>query len=325
LKICIFGAGAVGGHLAVLLARAGAQVSLVVRGANLEAIRANGLWLHTDNGALHAQVQASDDAASLGPQDAVLITAKSTALPKAAPAIAALLGPDTPAVFLQNGIPWWYYHGVPGDANGQRLSAIDPGDALWTHVGPHRAVGGVTSSACSMRAPGVVEVKGGNRPMVLGEPDGSLSPRVEALAAVLREAGFAVECTPRIRDRIWAKLALNLASGPMGMLAPVPLKDLFVERACIEARFRILAEVAAIADAMGCGIQVDFGTQMAFVKKSPHLPSIVQDTVAGRKPEIETMFRAPLQMAREKGVATPTLDLLVALATIKARGAGLYP
>jgi 2-dehydropantoate 2-reductase len=323
MKICVFGAGAIGSHMAVLLARAGAQMSVLVRGAQLEAIRARGLELHLDQNVLHADVQASDDPSQLGPQDAVLVTVKSPALGAAAQSIAALLGPETPAVFLQNGIPWWYYHGHGGASEGRRLPAIDPGDALWNSVGPQRAMGGVTSSPCTMLAPGVVKVTGGNRPMTLGEPDGSLSPRLRALEEVFRAAGFPVQATPRIRDAIWSKLALNLGSGPMSVLIPLPLKTLYTEPACIEARLRVLDEVAAIAKAMGCPITVDHG--MEFPRNSPHVPSIGQDMQAGRKLEIETMFQAPLQMARECGVPTPTLDLLVAMATLKARDAGLYP
>ena len=324
MRLCVFGAGAVGGHLAVLLSRAGAEVSVLVRGATLAAVRANGLLLHTDNdGVLVARVHASDDPRELGPQDAVLVTTKSTALTQAAPAIASLLGPETVALFLQNGIPWWYNYGIGGETEGRRLHSIDPGDALWNSIDPQRVVGGVTSTACTVLGPGVVQAKSGGRPMALGEPDGSVSTRVEALAALLRKAGLEVDVTPRLREAIWAKLALNLGSGPMAVLAPVPLKDMYTEPACVEARQRILDEVAAIAAAMGCPIKVDHG--LDFVRNSPHVPSIGQDVLAGRKPEVETMFLAPLRMAREYGVATPVLDLQVALAVLKLRAAGLYP
>jgi 2-dehydropantoate 2-reductase len=325
MKVCVFGAGATGGHFAVLLARAGAEVSVVVRGANLAAIAAAGITLRTDDGPLHAAVRASDDAHALGVQDLVLVTLKSHALPAAAEAIGALLGEHTSVVFVQNGIPWWYHHGVGDASQGRRLHALDPGDALWNAVGPARVIGGVTSSACTLAAPGIVEVRGGNRKLSLGEPDGSDTPRLQAIAALFREAGFPAETTGAIRDAIWAKLALNLGSGPLGVLAPVPLRDMFAEQVLVDARTRIQAEVAAIAEAMGCTLHLDVAAHMAFVRQSAHLPSIAQDAAAGRKLEIEAMFCAPLRMARDKGVATPTLDLLVALCTLKARAAGLYP
>jgi 2-dehydropantoate 2-reductase len=325
MKVCVFGAGATGSHFAVLLARAGADVSVVVRGPSVDAIRSSGITLHGDDGPLHAAVRATADVRELGPQDAVLVTLKAHALPAAAPAIGALLGPRTGVLFLQNGIPWWYYHGIGGEAEGRRLPFIDPADALWNAVGPERAIGGITSSACTLIAPGVVEVKGGNRPLTLGEPDGSASERLQALAELLRAAGFPVTLSRAIREAIWAKLALNLGSGPLSVLAPVPLRDMFAEPALVEARYRILAEVQAMASAMGCPLHIDIEAHMAFVRQSGHVPSIAQDAAAGRKPELEAMFHAPLRMAREHGVATPTLDLLVALCTLKARAAGLYP
>lgn len=311
--------------MAVLLARAGAQVSLLARGAHLEAIRREGLSLLSDGRLLNAALDASDDARVLGVQDLVLVTVKAPALPQLAAGIEPLLGEHTAVAFFQNGIPWWYFHGHGGPADGRRLAALDPGDALWQAVGPQRVIGGIASSACTLLGPGRLEVNGGNRPIVIGEPDGSSSARVESLAELLRQAGFPVENSVRIRDRIWTKLAMNLGSGPMGMLVPLPLKELYTEQACVDARFRIQAEVAAIADAWGCQVQVDFGAQMAFARSSAHVPRIVQDMAAGRKPEIESMFRAPLEMARAKGVAAPTLELLVALATLKARAAQLYP
>ncbi|MCW5654363.1 2-dehydropantoate 2-reductase [Hydrogenophaga sp.] len=325
MKIAVFGAGATGGHFAALLARAGAEVSVVVRGATLAAVRQAGLTLRTDHGELQASVQASDDARELGPQDLVLVTLKSHALADAADAMAPLLGVRTPVVFLQNGIPWWYHHAEGGLREGRRLPALDPRDRLWQAIGPERVIGGVTSSACTVVAPGVIEVRGGNRPLTLGEPSGQDTERLRTTAAVLRDAGFPVEATAAIRGAIWAKLAQNLASGPMGVLAPVPMKELFAEQVLIDARLRIQAEVTAIALAEGCSMSMDFGAQMAFVRQSSHVPSIAQDAAEGRRMELESMFLAPLRLAREHGVATPTLDLLVALATLKARALGLYP
>ncbi len=319
MKIAVFGAGATGGHFATLLARAGMDVSVVVRGATLDAVRRSGLTLRTDTGDLTAKVTASDDARDLGAQDLVLVTLKSYALPSAAEAIASLLGPDTPVLFLQNGIPWWYHHGLDGARNDLRLPELDPGNGLWQRIGPRRVIGSVTSSACTVLAPGVIEVKGGNRPLTLGEPDGRDTPRLQRAAQALRDAGFPVETTPAIRDAIWSKLALNLGSGPMGVLAPVPIRDLFAEQVLVDARFRIQAEVAAIATAVGSRVEIDFAAQLAFAKRSPHVPSIAQDAAAGRAIEIESMFLAPLRMAREHGVSTPTLDLLVTLAALKTR------
>jgi len=325
MRIAVFGAGATGGHFAALLARSGAQVSVVVRGATLDAVRRAGLTLRTDDGEITAEVQASDDARDLGTQDLVLVTLKSHALAAAAEAIAPLLDATTPVLFLQNGIPWWYHHGQAGGHSDRRLPELDPGHALRHHIGAQRVIGGVTSSACTVLAPGVIEVKGGNRAVTLGEPDGQDTPRLRQATEALRQAGFPVESTATIRDAIWTKLALNLGSGPMGVLVPVPIRDLFAEQVLVDARFRILAEVAATAIAAGSRVDIDFAAQLAFAKRSPHVPSIAQDAAAGRRIELESMFLAPLLMAREHGVSTPTLDLLVTLATVKARAEGLYP
>ncbi|MGE0097996.1 MAG: ketopantoate reductase family protein [Hydrogenophaga sp.] len=325
MKIAVFGAGATGGHFAALLSRSGQDVSVVVRGETLAAVRRSGLTLRTDEGEIRAELRASDNAGELGAQDLVLVTLKSHALPEAAEAISPLLGPDTPVVFLQNGIPWWYHHGVGGSREGRRMTDLDPTDALWRVIGPQRVIGGVTSSACTVLAPGLIEVKGGNRALTLGEPSGQDTPRLRQAAEALRKAGFPVETTAAIRDAIWTKLALNLGSGPMGVLVPVPIRDLFAEQVLVDARFRVLAEVAATAIAVGSRADIDFAGQLAFAQRSPHVPSIAQDAAAGRRIELESMFLAPLRMAREQGVSTPTLDLLVTLATVKARAEGLYP
>ncbi len=327
MKLCVYGAGGVGGHLAVLLAQSGQAVSVVARGEHLRAIQRDGLSLQGDDGAVvTARLQASDDPRTLGEQDFVLVALKSTALPDLAAGIAPLLGAHTSVVFLQNGIPWWYFQGQGqdqgGDGEGQRLPKLDPDDALRRAIEPRRVLAGITASACTVLGPGRIGVVGGNRPMVLGAPDDRPSEQLDRLERLLLQAGFPVERAGRIRDRIWTKLALNLGSGPLGALAPVSMAKLFAHRACVDARFRIQAEVAAIADAWGCNVRLDFGTQMDFARRSPHVPSIVQDFAAGRRPEVETMFLAPLELARMKGVPTPTLDLLVALACIKA---GLEP
>lgn len=287
------------------------------------AIRAHGLTVNMDEANLHVNLPASDDPRDLGPQDAVLVTVKTHALQGVANTIGPLLGPQTSVVFIQNGIPWWYYHGMEGAEYNRRLPQLDPGDALWNAIGPQRVIGAIASSACTLSEPGIVQVRGGSLPIVLGEPSGALSPRVAALAAILEKAKQPIQLSERILDRIWMKLALNLSSGPLSVLTPIPLRDINAVPAFFDARHRILDEVATIAASMGCVIQVDHG--MKFASTSQHIPSIGQDMLAGRKLEIDSMFLTPLQMARENGVSTPILSLLTALAIAKAQVAGLYP
>jgi 2-dehydropantoate 2-reductase len=324
MRICIFGAGAIGGHLAGRAAKGGAEVSVVARGAQLEAFRRGGLVVRAPDGTIEARVRASDTPAELGPQDAVIVTVKAPALPSVARAIRPLLGPQTPVAFAMNGIPWWYFYAHSGAEEAHRLPAIDPGGAVWEAVGPERAVGGVIYSACTVVAPGVVEVASTGDRLVLGEPDGSRSARLDAIAGPLRAGGLRVDATDRIRDAVWSKLLLNLVAGPLCLLAHAGQRDVMQEPACAEAARRILDEGAAIARAVGCTPRYDPDRIVASAAGLAHKPSIVQDLERGRPMEIDALFTAPLELARAAGVPTPVLDLLVALVKVRAREAGLY-
>ncbi len=324
MRVCIYGAGAVGGHIAGRLARGGATVSVVGRGPHLAAMQARGLQIRTGQGDFHAAVAASTDPASLGEQDMVVVAVKAPALASVAAGIGPLLGRDTAVAFAMNGIPWWYFHGVGGPHDGRRLPQIDPGDAVWNAVGPERAIGGVVYSGCTVTEPGVVSVAGASGRLIFGEPDGQMTDRVQALAAAIEAGGLACEATPRIRERIWAKLAHNLGSGPMGVLTQSSSQAMLTDPALCDALHRISGEVAAVAAAMGCPITPNPAGQIAHSRTSPHVSSIVQDLQLGRPMEIDAIFRVPLEIARLAGVPTPTLDLLVALATARARKAGLY-
>ncbi len=324
MKVCVFGAGAIGTHVAGRLAKGGADVSVIARGAQLAAFKANGLRVHAADGEIHARVAASAEAAALGPQDVVVVTVKAPSLPSVAAGIGPLLGPDTAVAFGMNGIPWWYFQGA-GAEDGQRLPKLDPGDALRQAVDPARVIGGVVYSASTVTEPGVVHVENPRSRIVLGEPDGRRSERTEALAAVLRAGGLQMDVTDRIRDTVWAKLLLNLGTGPLAVLTGCAPSRIFAEAACRDATRRILAEGAAIAAAMGCAVQPNAEGQIANGAKSQHKPSILQDLELGRPMEIEALYGIPLDFARMQRVATPMLDLLVAMVRARARAAGLYP
>lgn len=324
VKVCVFGAGAVGGHLAGRLAKGGAQVSVITRGAHLQAIQANGLTVQAADGDIHVHPEATDDASRLGPQDAVVVTVKAPALPSVAAAIAPLLGPETPVAFVMNGIPWWYFHRHGGPLDGRRLELVDPGDAVWNAVGPERAIGGVAYSACTVVRPGVVHVENRNSRVILGEPDNQRSARAAALAETLAAGGIGVEVTDRIRDAIWSKLVLNLTSGPLAILAQAAPRDIFVEPPMPEAAGRLGLEAVAIAEGMGCHPKVSPTMRTGGNLQMAHKPSLLQDLELGRPMEIDALLVAPLELARLAGVATPTLDLVVSLAKVRARMAGLY-
>ena len=319
MKICVFGAGAIGGHLAARLHKGGAEVSVVARGAHLAAIQERGLVVSTPDEQIVAPVRASADPADLGAQDAVIVTVKAPALPMVAAAIGPLLGPTTPVVFAMNGIPWFYY-----GAGDQRIERLDPGGALVQAIGLERAVAGVLYTPCTVTAPGEILVQSKQGRVVLGAPDGDLSPRIVEMAALLTAGGFDGSTTDKIRDVIWSKLLLNLGSGLLGVLTGTTGSVFFTEEGCRDITRAVLAEGAAIAAAMGCHVQPDADGQIRAGSTSHHKTSILQDLELGRPMEIDALYTVPLEMARAHGVATPTLDMLVAMARSRARGAGLY-
>jgi 2-dehydropantoate 2-reductase len=324
MKICIYGAGAIGGHLAARLRRAGAEVSVIARGAHLAAIQAKGLTVHAIDGEHHARVRASADPSELGKQDAVFVTVKAPALPAIAASIGPLLGSDTPVAFVMNGIPWWYFNHLAGPHEGKSLPRIDPDDALRRALGPERAIGGVVYSASAVTSPGVIEVEQPKSRVILGEPDGTLSDRVLTLSGLITQGGISGEATPAIRTEIWNKLISNLAGGTLAVLTGSAPKGIYVEPAAEHAALRMMHEATAIAQALGADPTTNHVQRIGNQRSMDHKPSILQDLELERPMEIDGLFDAPVALARLAGVEVPTLELLVALCKLRARSAGLY-
>ncbi|ROR17930.1 ketopantoate reductase [Comamonas sp. BIGb0124] len=322
MKICIYGAGAVGGHIAARLAIHGdAEVSVVARGEHLAAIQRHGLRVETRDGVLTSHPVATDDPQSLGPQDLVIVAVKAPALPSIADGVSGLLGPDSLALFAMNGIPWWYFHGQDGALANTRLPRIDPTGALWDKVRPERAVGAVAYTACSVVAPGVIKAENPRNRLLAGRPDGRPDPRLERLATLLDGSGLEFESTARIRDAIWAKLLMNLVGGSLGILTASAMKHVLDKSTVARAADAMAKEAATIARALGC----EPGNEgIGKLASSGHKQSILQDLEAGRPMEIDAMLRVPLELARLVDVPTPTLDLVIELAMQRARAAGLY-
>jgi 2-dehydropantoate 2-reductase len=323
MKICVFGAGAIGGNLAARLSAGGADVSVIARGEQLAAIARDGLTLETPADTIRARVRASADARELGPQDIVLVTVKAPALPDVAAGIGPLLRPATPVVFVMNGIPWWYFYKHGGPLDGRRLPLIDPDDAVWNAVGPQRAIGSVINSSNSVVRPGVIRNTSGRAALVLGEPDGSLSARVRTIADAINASTATASVTARIRDEVWTKLLANMSSNPLTFLAQCALGPVIGDPICRAAVRTMAAEAASIARALGCDVSLD--VDAAFSATSQHKPSIVQDLERGRPLELDAMFTVPTEFGKLLGVATPMLDLMVTLMKLRAKAAGLYP
>ncbi len=320
MRICVFGAGAIGGFIAGYLARSGADVSVVARGAHLAAIRANGLTVEATDETFTVPVRASDDPAELGVQDGVLVAVKAPALPTVARQMAPLLAEDTPVAFLTNGVPWWYFHGHGGAMDGKRLEMLDPGDTIWNAIGPKRTVGGIAWPASSVPAPGVIRVLNPkSRATVLGAPDGVTTPGIALLAGAFEAAGLPVVVETRIRDRIWEKIAFNLSAGPMCVLTETPVRATHEEPALIAASRRVVAEAEALIAALGCSATLDMERIVEINTSLGHRPSILQDLLAGRPMEVDALYNVPLQLAGMTGVAMPTLELLAALIRVKVK------
>jgi len=321
MKICIFGAGAIGGNLAARLANGGADVSVIARGEHLAAIREHGLTLETPARTFSARVKASADARDLGAQDLVIVSVKAPALPDIARGIGPLLRADTPVMFVMNGIPWWYFYKHGGPLDGRRLPAIDPGDAIWNAIGPERAIGAVIYSANDMPRPGVIRNSSGRAHLVIGEPSGEKTPRIEAIADAINRSDATATVSTRIRDDVWSKLLGNMSSNPLCFLTQSAIGPMMADPVCVAALKTLAKEASDIARALGCEVSLD--VEKMFSGSSVHKPSIVQDLERGKPLELDAMFTQPLEFARMMHVKTPLLDTLVSLMRLRAKAAGL--
>lgn len=313
MKICVFGAGAVGGHLAARLAAAGNDVSVVARGAHLQAMRDRGIRLLHGDEVISGKVRTD----GLGAQEAVFVTLKANLLPVFAGAAAPLLGPGTPVVFVQNGIPWWY-----GD-----LPKLDPDRKLARAVSAGRIIGGVAYSANEVVEPGVIRnhVPGRNM-LVVGEIDDKSSTRIDELRRALNQAGMFSPPTSSIRAVVWAKLLQNLGTSTLCTLTGATIGEMRSDVALVKLAARLGAEGRAIAQALG--VAPESAPERPGGGHSSglhgHKPSMLQDYERGRPMEIEAQLMAPLALARAAGVATPALDAVASLVAFKAAAKGLY-
>lgn len=322
MRICIFGAGAVGSHLAVRLSRAGNEVSCVMRGPHLEAVRKSGLTLRVGGEEFRAKVKASDNPADLGPQDFVISTLKATGVAALASGVKPLLMEDTAIAFAQNGIPWWYDIGLPASHPATPdLSFLDPGGTLRAAIPKERIIGGVIFSSNEVIAPGVVENLSPERNMLLvGECDDREGERIARLRSVLEAAQFASAAVAQIRETIWSKLLTNMSMSIMCLLTGQTARAVRDDPALQGVIPHLLDEANSIAQSCCPGVKRVSRTGPAPL----HKPSILQDYELGRAMEIDALVRGPAAFARAAKLSTPMMDLMGALAIQHARDKGLY-
>ena len=325
-RICIFGAGAIGGYLAAALDNAGAAVSLVARGPHLEAILKNGLTFEKDGVTSTHHLPASSDPADLGPQDVVFLALKAHGIPAIIDGLKPLLHDDTIIVPAVNGLPWWYFHGAgTGTAlDEQPLLAVDPDRRIWDEIGPQRAIGCVVYPACEIAAPGHVRHLDGDR-FSLGEPSGERTDRIRDLSALMIAGGLKAPVRPRIRDEIWIKLWGNCSFNPVSALTGATLDEIGNDPGSRQLVTEIMTEVQAIGEAAGARFGVSIDKRIAGATAIVgHKPSTRQDIEAGRPLEIDPILTAVIELADRLEIEAPALARVTALLKLQAATLGLY-
>lgn len=324
MRICIYGAGAIGAWLGVELSLAGKDVTLIARGPHLEAMQKNGVKLLMDGEERVAHPRCIEDPADAGSQDYVIITLKAHSLPGIADKIQPLLGPETAVVTGVNGIPWWYFYKLDGPYENHKLDSIDPGGKFWDAVGPERAIGFVVYPAAEIAEPGVIRHIEGDR-YTMGEPDGRSSDRTDKLCAALKEAGFKSRVRDNIRDDIWIKLWGNLCFNPISALTHATLDKVAGEAATGDVCRLMMLEAQEIGEKLGAKFRVDVDRRLAGgAAVGAHKTSMLQDLELGRPMEIDALVTVVQELGKLVEVATPTIDVVLALIRQRARVAGTY-
>jgi 2-dehydropantoate 2-reductase len=321
MKIAIIGAGAIGGYVGVKLALAGEDVTFIVRGANLEAIRSKGMKLIMHDGTEHVTtgVKATNDYAQAGPQDVVILAMKAHQVEAVAQDLPKLFGPDTTVVTMQNGIPYWYFHKHGGPYEGSNVTSVDPSGMLAEMIPPRRVIGCVVYPASELIAPGVVKHIEGDR-FPIGELDGSSSERVRAISECFTKAGFKAPVLDNIRSEIWLKLWGNLTFNPISSLAHSTLVDICQYPLSRELAANMMREAQEVAHKLGIEFRVTLDKRIAGAEKvGKHKTSMLQDIEAGRAPEIDALVGSVVELGRLTGTPTPHIDTVYALVKLLAR------
>jgi 2-dehydropantoate 2-reductase len=330
VRVCIVGLGAVGGLIGARLARGGVPVTALARRATLENVRSRGLvlleQLDGDEGRESHRIQASDSPAELGPQELVVLAVKATSLPGVAAAIGPLLGRDTTVLCAMNGIPWWFFSGLPGDAGSLRLTSLDPGGVLAAALPVERVLGSVLHLSASCPEPGTVRHGSGDR-IILGDPSGGpADARLDRVARTMRRGGFTVETSERIQADIWFKLWGNMTMNPLSAITGATLDRILDDPLVRQFATRCMAEAAEVGARVGLPINQDPDARHVVTRALGAVrTSMLQDVDDGRSVELDALVASVRELAALVGVPTPNIDTLLGLARLHARVLGLYP
>jgi 2-dehydropantoate 2-reductase len=324
-KVCIVGAGAIGGLIGTKLAAAGrAEVSALARGATLAALQQQGWRLKTAAGLVQAPARAAGQAAELGPQDLVVIAVKGPALTQVARGIAPLLAPHTVVLPAMNGVPWWFCQGVAGFPGGPLVS-VDPGGAIATTIPFEQVLGCVVHASASTPEPGLVQHQMGQG-LIVGEPRGGASERAQAAVDLLAQAGFEVKLADNVRYDIWYKLWGNMTMNPVSALTGATIDRVLGDPLVREFCSAAMQEAAAIGERIGCAIaQSPEDRHAVTARLGAFKTSMLQDVEAGRPIELDAIVGAVHEIGQRLGLATPKVAALLGLARLFARMRGLYP
>lgn len=324
-KVAIVGAGAIGGWLGVHLARAGVQVSVLARGDTLGALQQQGLQLHQGSNLHTVPVHASNDAAALGVQDLVVISVKAPALASVAQQLGPLIGPNTVVLTAMNGVPWWFLRGLDGPVADRSLDAVDPQGAIARALPAAHIIGCVVHASCSVDAPGVIRHHFGDG-LIVGEPSGQATARVQALHALLQQAGFNATLSPQIQKDIWYKLWGNMTVNPVSAITGATTDRILDDELVRGFISNVMLEAKTIGERIGIPIAQAPEDRHAVTRKlGAFKTSMLQDVQAAKPVELDALVSAVRELGQLTQVATPFTDALLGLSRLHARGLGLYP
>ncbi|WP_426395918.1 2-dehydropantoate 2-reductase [Ralstonia sp. R-29] len=323
-RLCIVGAGAVGGYLGAKLAQSHSSINVLARGATLQALQTDGLRLTEDGVTQSVPVHASDDAYALGVQDVVIVAVKAPAMESVAQSIAPLVGPETCVVVAMNGVPWWFFD-RPGPLEGLRLQSVDPYGHIAQSIPTRNVLGCVVHLTCSTSAPGHVRHGFGKR-LILGEPAGGASPRLDAVSALFERAGLQIERSEAIQRDIWFKLWGNMTMNPVSVLTGATCDRILDDPQVAAFCLAIMEEAKAIGARIGCPIDQSGEERCAVTRQlGAFKTSMLQDAEAGRGPlEIDALVASVREIGQHVGVPTPQIDALLGLVRLHAQTRGLY-